>query len=203
MRGILVAMGTDEPIGGAMPPASPPQTSHVAGPEDQQTKEALLAQVYEQLRAIARNRIATEAPGHTLQATALVHEAYMKLCVSGTSFKVANRSQFVMMAAEAMRRVLIDHARGRNRVKRGGGVARRAPADVADLAADQDGEQIMALDEAIRRFEQQDPQAAQVVKLRFFAGLSVVETAECLGLSERTVKRDWQFARAWLFRALS
>ena len=170
---------------------------------DRQHNENLLAQVYEQLRAIARHRIASEAPGHTLQATALVHEAYMKLCLSGSSFKLTDKSQFVIMAAEAMRRVLIDHARGRHRVKRGGGVAKRMIADVADLASDQDGDQIMALDEAIRRFEEQDPQAAQVVKLRFFAGLSVVETAECLGLSERTVKRDWQFARAWLFRALS
>lgn len=189
-------MGTDEPAG-ASSPASP------LSPADQKRNEDLLAQVYEQLRAIARHRIASEAPGHTLQATALVHEAYMKLCITGSSFKLTNKSQFVMMAAEAMRRVLIDHARGRNRVKRGGGVVRRAPADVADLAADQDGDQIMALDEAIHRFEEQDPQAAQIVKLRFFAGLSVAETAECLGLSERTVKRDWQFARAWLFRALS
>jgi len=172
-------------------------------PEEAKRNENLLAQVYEQLRAIARHRIASEAPGHTLQATALVHEAYMKLCMSGSGFQLNDKSQFVIMAAEAMRRVLIDHARGRNRVKRGGGAAKRALADVADLAADQDGDQIMALDEAIRRFEQEDAQAAQVVKLRFFAGLSVIETAEVLGLSERTVKRDWQFARAWLFRALS
>lgn len=187
-------MGTDESAVPKRPPLSP---------ADRQHNENLLAQVYEQLRAIARHRIASEAPGHTLQATALVHEAYMKLCLSNSSFKLNDRTQFVMMAAEAMRRVLIDHARTRQRVKRGGGVARRAPADVADLAEDQDGDQIMALDEAIHRFEEQDPQAAQVVKLRFFAGLSVVETAECLGLSERTVKRDWQFARAWLFRALA
>src|SRR5262245_5268421 len=88
----------------------------VRTPEEMQRNENLLAQVYEQLRAIARHRIASEAPGHTLQATALVHEAYMKLCLTGSSFKLTDRSQFVMMAAEAMRRVLIDHARGRNRV---------------------------------------------------------------------------------------
>src|SRR5690242_7475929 len=100
-------------------------------PEETKRNENLLAQVYEQLRAIARHRIASEAPGHTLQATALVHEAYMKLCMSGSGFQLNDKSQFVIMAAEAMRRVLIDHARGRNRVKRGGGVARRALADVA------------------------------------------------------------------------
>jgi RNA polymerase sigma factor (TIGR02999 family) len=189
-------MGTDEPAGDARPPLP-------RSPEEMKRNENLLAQVYEQLRAIARNRIASEAPGHTLQATALVHEAYMKLCLSGSGFQLNDRAQFVIMAAEAMRRVLIDHARGKHRVKRGGGVAKRALADVADLAIDDDPDQIMALDEAIRRFEQEDKQAAQVVKLRFFAGLSVAETAEALGLSERTVKRDWQFARAWLFRALS
>src|SRR5262245_32790952 len=108
-----------------------------------------------------------------------------------------------------MRRVLIDHARTRKRLKRGGSDDARAKRsaidveDVADLAADHDPEQIMALDEAIRRFETEDAQAAQVVKLRFFGGLSVAETAECTGLSERTVQREWQFARAWLFRALS
>ena len=189
-------MGTEEPSGPARP-------TPARSPEEMKHNANLLAQVYEQLRAIARYRIANEAPGHTLQATALVHEAYMKLCLSGSGFQLNDRAQFVIMAAEAMRRVLIDHARGRNRVKRGGGVAKRTLADVADLAGDQDGDQIMALDEAICRFEQEDPQAAQVVKLRFFAGLSVAETAECLGLSERTVKRDWQFARAWLFRALA
>jgi RNA polymerase sigma factor (TIGR02999 family) len=165
--------------------------------------QRLLAQVYEQLRAIARQRLMSEAPGHTLQATALVHEAYLKLRQNSSVFGL-DQSRFVMAAAEAMRRILIDHARTRGRIKRGGG-AKREPidvADVADLATDPEPDQILALDEAICRFEQQDQQAAQVVKLRFFAGLSVEETAASLGISQRTVKRDWQFARAWLFRTV-
>ncbi|WP_428939142.1 ECF-type sigma factor [Fontivita pretiosa] len=164
----------------------------------------LLAEVYDQLRAIARNRLAHEAPGHTLQATALVNEAYLKLCQHSGIF-AADKSRFVVAAAEAMRRILIDHARTRKRIKRGGGQIKRSAADISDvaeLAVEQDPDQIMALDEAICRLEQQDRQAAQVVKLRFFAGLSVQETADAMGISSRTVKREWQFARAWLFNVL-
>ena len=157
--------------------------------------------IYEQLRAIARHRLANESPGHTLQATALVHEAWLKLSSSGALNDV-DRSKFVFLAAEAMRRVLIDHARGRERLKRGG-KAKRALADVADLAACDDPQEIMDLDAAIHRFEAEHPQAAQVVKLRFFVGLSIPEAAEALGVSESTVKRDWNFARAWLHHALS
>jgi RNA polymerase sigma factor (TIGR02999 family) len=164
----------------------------------------LLGQVYDQLRAIARKRLAQEAPGHTLQATALVHEAYLKL-QSHPSVLNADKARFLMAAAEAMRRILIDHARTRKRIKRGGEAKRTkmTVSDVADLAAVDDPEQIMALDEAIHRLEAEDAQAAQVVKLRFYGGLSVEETAEALGISDRTVKRDWQFARAWLFQALN
>jgi RNA polymerase sigma factor (TIGR02999 family) len=183
--------------------------SSPALPDRPPEAEALLAQVYDQLRAIARQRIARESPGHTLQATALVHEAYMKLCRESSLFEL-DKSRFVFVAAEAMRRILIDHARTRGRAKRGGGAdAKRERigvtkiADVADLADGQDPDQIVALDEAIHRLEKEDPQAASVVKLRFYAGLSVAETAQSIGLSERTVKRDWQFARAWLFRTLN
>jgi RNA polymerase sigma factor (TIGR02999 family) len=160
----------------------------------------LLAQVYDQLRAIARQRLAMEAPGHTLQATALVNEAYLKL-QDHPSLKNCQHAQFLHVAAEAMRRVLVDHARTKKRIKRGGG-ARRDITDVASLAADEDPQQILSLDDAIRRFEGVDPQAASVVKLRFYAGLSIDEVADALGVSSRTVKRDWQFARAWLFDAL-
>jgi RNA polymerase sigma factor (TIGR02999 family) len=160
----------------------------------------LSQQVYEQLRAIARHRLASERTGHTLQPTALVHEAWLKLS-NRASLAEADRGQFLVAAAEAMRRILIDHARTKGRVKRGGQV-RRLPLDVAQLADEADPVEIVALDDAIRRFEQVDPQAASVVKLRFFAGLSVEETAETLGVSDRTVKRDWQFARAWLFSQL-
>jgi RNA polymerase sigma factor (TIGR02999 family) len=160
--------------------------------------------VYDQLRAIAQQRLAQEAPGHTLQATALVHEVYLKLRNRDSLF-TSDKPRFLIAAAEAMRRILIDHARTRGRLKRGGPTAKRNIADVsdvADLASDHDPAQIMALDEAIHRLEQEDAQAARVVKLRFYAGLSVEEAADALGISPRTVKRDWQFARAWLYRTL-
>lgn len=183
----------DDPDGRRPPPSS-------GDPRDD-----LLRNVYDQLRAIARRRLAGEKAGHTLQATALVNEAYLKLSQNPSIFGM-ERSRFLIAAAEAMRRILIDHARTRNREKRGGGPkgARRDPlADVADLAGAFDPEQTLALDEAIRRLEELDGQAAHVVKLRFFAGLSVDETAEALGISPRTVKRDWAFARAWLYEALA
>jgi RNA polymerase sigma factor (TIGR02999 family) len=165
--------------------------------------DAVLAAVYDQLRAIARRRLAGEAAGHTLQATALVHEAYVKLSGNPSIFQL-EKARFMFAAAEAMRRILIDHARTRKRAKRGGPAVRRQPLlDVADLAGDVDPDQTLALDEAIRRLQEQDAQAARVVELRFFAGLSVEETAEVLGVSPRTVKRDWAFARAWLYEALS
>jgi RNA polymerase sigma factor (TIGR02999 family) len=174
--------------------------------EDASSGTALLEEVYAQLRAIAQNRLNDESPGHTLQATALVHEAWLKLCQRG-SVMALDRRRFVIAAAEAMRRVLIDHARTRDRAKRGGGGGAVQPSatdvgDILDLAAEHDPEQIVALERAVCRLEQEHPQAAEVVKLRFFAGLSVVETAECLAISDRTVKRLWRFARAWLFRAI-
>lgn len=167
---------------------------------DRRAADGLLPLVYEQLRAIARQRMAQERPEHTLQATALVHEAYLRL-VGGQEVKWANRAHFYLAAAEAMRRILIEHARKRNRVKRGGD-RRRAPVSVADLAAEQDFEEIVAVDDAIRRLEKEDAQAAKIVRLRFFAGLSVDETARAVGLSPRTVAREWAYARAWLHDAL-
>ena len=170
----------------------------------QQDGDDLLTQVYKQLRSIAQRQLSLEAPGHTLQATALVHEAYLKLQNHASSL-ASDKPRFLMAAAEAMRRILIDHARTRRRIKRGGPDAKRSMTDigdVADLAADHDPDQIMILDEAICRLEQVDARSAQVVKLRFYAGLSVEETAEAIGISTQKVKRDWQFARAWLFRVL-
>jgi RNA polymerase sigma factor (TIGR02999 family) len=166
-------------------------------PADQ---DELVAQVYDQLRVIARARLAREAPNHTLQATELVHEAFVKLR-HHPAIASADPGRFLCAAAEAMRRILIDHARTKGRLKRGGG-KKPVLTDVAELAAEGDGEQILALDEAICRLEQQDPDAARVVRLRFFGGLGVEETAQALGVSERTVKREWQYARAWLFREL-
>jgi RNA polymerase sigma factor (TIGR02999 family) len=148
----------------------------------------LTAQVYEQLRTIARACLRSQAADHTLQATALVHEAFMKLRVH-PSILAGERARFFYAAARAMRQILIDHARPKGRSKRGGGAARRELADVAQLAADDDAEQTVALDEALCRLELQDA-AAAVVKLRFSAGLSIAEAADVLGVSERTVKRD-------------
>jgi RNA polymerase sigma factor (TIGR02999 family) len=163
--------------------------------------------VYEELRLLARQRLAAERAGHTLQATALVNEAYLRLIDSaGGSLHFGGRAHFFRAAAEAMRRVLIEHARARSRLKRGGD-ARRVPLEeltgVADLAAaDADPVEILTVDEAIRRLEQQSPDVGAVVRLRFYAGLSPKETAEALGVSESTVYREWNFARAWLYREL-
>jgi len=160
----------------------------------------VLPLVYAELRELARRRMASQPPEHTLQATALVHEAYLKL-VGGSDVRWADRSHFYFAAAEAMRQILIDSARGRARLKRGGGRA-RSPLSVADLAAEQDPDQILAVDEALCRLEAQWPDAAAVVRLRFYAGLSVEETARALDVSERTVHREWTYARAWLAREL-
>ncbi len=162
--------------------------------------ERLLPLVYDELRALARSHLRNERPDHTLQATALVHEAYLRLLADARP-SWNDRRHFFRSAAEAMRRILIEHARARGRLKRGGG---RVAVDISavDLATDPDLDQLLALDEAFRRLEQQDPGAADVVRLRFYAGLSVEETALATGLSERTVKREWAFARAWLYEAL-
>lgn len=163
--------------------------------------DELLAVVYEQLRQIARQRMAGERSGHTLQATALVHEAFLKL-IGDEDISWENRGHFYAAAAQAMRRILIDHARKRNAEKRGG-ARKRVPLSVVDLATEADPEQVMALEEAMTELEENDPRAASVVRLRFFAGLDVEETASVLGLSERTVMRDWAYARAILFEKLS
>lgn len=161
--------------------------------------------VYEQLRSAAQRELAAERQGHTLSATALVHEAYLRL-VGQRQVPWAGRGHFYAAAAEAMRRVLIDHARGRRRLRRGGGDAARpdaaALASISELFASDCGEEFLMLDSALRRLEVEDPEAAQVVRLRFFAGLSGDETALALGKSPSTVDRDWAWARAWLFRQL-
>jgi RNA polymerase sigma factor (TIGR02999 family) len=174
----------------------------------------LLPLVYDQLRAIAQQRMAGERKGHTLQATALVHEAYVRLVGDG-DVKWQGRAHFYSAAAEAMRRILVEHARAKSCVKRGGGgrgttekdagPARRTPLEmsgIADLAAAENDEQILAFDDAFRRLSEYDERFAEVVRLRFYAGLSVEETANALGISERTVNNDWTYARAWLARHL-
>jgi RNA polymerase sigma factor (TIGR02999 family) len=167
----------------------------------------LLPLVYDELRKLATQKIAHEKPGQTLQATALVHEAYLRLVghltpvdTQGANF--ANRAHFFAAAAEAMRRILINRARDKGRQKRGGGRVRvdLANLTVADRATD---EQILTLDGALARLEQEHKLSADLVKLRFFTGLTMREAAAALGISSRTAHRYWAFARAWLFDALS
>jgi RNA polymerase sigma factor (TIGR02999 family) len=162
---------------------------------------ALLEAVYQQLRAVAQQKLNHESKSHTLQATALVHEAYMR--ITSTGHKFANEAEFFAAAAEAMRRILIDHARGKKRVKRGGGRAKvELPLDVMELAEGADEEEIEAVDRAIRRLEERDAELGRLVRLRFFAGLTEQEVARVLGISDRTVRRDWVLARAYLHREL-
>jgi RNA polymerase sigma factor (TIGR02999 family) len=176
---------------------------------DVQAARDLLPLVYAQLRSLAGANMAGERRDHTLDATALVHEAYLRLAGGDGAAtgrpRFAGRRHFYAAAAEAMRRILIEHARRRGRAKRGGAAKRVDLTDIGDvaaLAADGDAEKILALDEAVRRLRGHDAGLADIVHLRFYAGLSVEQTAEALGVSERTVKREWALARAWLHREL-
>lgn len=171
--------------------------------------DAFFSLVYDELRSIAHARMRREQPGQTLQTTELVHEAYLRIARSGED-SYPNRRYFFQAAAEAMRRILIERARAKGRTKRGadsqGRPLQRVPLDLADVAAladDRDPDAVLALDEAIERLAQRDERMAQVVKLRFYAGLSVEEVAELLETSPRTVLRTWSFARAWLYGDLS
>lgn len=168
---------------------------------DPQAVERLLPLVYDELRQLAAARLSHEAPGQTLQATALVHEAYLRL-VGGSEPRWETRGHFFTAAAEAMRRILIDRARSRNRQKRGGGV-KRLELESLDLVSPPPDEQLLALDEVLSRLEQQDPVKARLVKLRFFAGLTLEQAASALGISRATADRYWAFARAWLFHELT
>ena len=166
--------------------------------------EQLLPLVYEELRAAAQRLLRSERAGHTLQATALVHEAFLKL-VGPREVPWQNRGHFYAAAAEAMRRILVDHARAKGASRRGGPEARRAALDLAGLpdpASEQESAGFLILDEAIARLQAVEPEAAAVVRLRYFAGLSVDETAAALAVSAPTVKRAWAFARAWLKEAI-
>lgn len=179
------------------------QMTHILDEIDEgkpQAASKLLPLVYEQLRQQAHRQMARERPGGTLDATALVHEAYLKLA-RDRPLKWAARTQFLHAAAGAMRRILIDRARSRRRIKRGGG-RRRLCLTAVDLADSGDPAEILAVDEAIRHLEKQWPDVARVVRLRFYGGMSVEATAQALRVSQRTVYRDWTFARAWLIREL-
>lgn len=164
--------------------------------------EQLLPLVYDELRKLAEVRLASEKPGQTLQATALVHEVYLRLVGSGEREQPwNNRGHFFGAAAEAMRRILLNRARDKGRLKRGG-QGHRVDLEQIELALDAPHEDLLALDESIARLAEESPECAKVVNLRFFAGLSIDDTAEALGISPSTVKRHWAYARAWLFDAL-
>ena len=171
-----------------------------AGPQGRDVFEDLLPLVYDELRRIAHRHLARERRQHTLNTTALVHEAYLKL-VDQSHMPVKSRGYFFAAVARAMRQVLVDAARRRGRFKRGGGVA---PLDLDDfqVAVDDFAAELQDLDDALERLATRFPRQARVVECRFFGGLSVEETAEALELAPRTVKRDWALARAWLFREL-
>ena len=165
----------------------------------------LLPLVYEQLRAAAHRQLRAERAGHTLEATALVHEAFLKLC-GPRDLPWRSRAHFVAAAAEAMRRILVDHARAKATLRRGGAEARAAAIDLRGLpdpASDRDAAGLLELDEALTRLQGVDAEAAEVVRLRYFAGLSVDDTAAAMGVSAPTVKRTWAFARGWLREALA
>jgi RNA polymerase sigma factor (TIGR02999 family) len=158
----------------------------------------LLPLVYDDLRKLAAARMAAEVPGHTLDATALVHEAYVRL-VGDNRF--IDRSHFFKVAAEAMRQILIDHARQKRRIRHGGD-RERVPLSDVEAAAEVRAEELLALDEALNRLATIDPVKAELVKLRYFAGLSEEEAAGTLGISRATASRYWTYARAWLINAL-
>jgi RNA polymerase sigma factor (TIGR02999 family) len=168
---------------------------------DPRAAEQLLPLVYDELRNLAAVRLAQEKPGQTLQATALVHEVYVRLVGSKNLQAWDGRGHFFAAAAEAMRRILINRARDKERLKREGR-SRRVDLEHVEVAVNAPSDELLAIDDALERLAQESPECARVVKLRFFAGLSIEETAAAAGISASTVKRHWLYARAWLFDAL-
>jgi RNA polymerase sigma factor (TIGR02999 family) len=168
---------------------------------DQNASNLLLPLVYDELRRLASLRLAHELPGQTLQATALVHEAYLRL-VRADDAGWHGSGHFFAAAAEAMRRILVENARRKHRLRYGGG-RQRLDLDQVEVVDDLPCEQILALDDALERLAANDPLAARVVSLRYFAGLSMKETAAVLQISPRTAERNWTYARTWLHRELS
>src|SRR5262245_56968903 len=174
-------------------------SSEAEGKSSQDASE-LLPLVYEELRRLAANKMAHEAPAQTLQATALVHEVWLRL-TGGNPAKWNDRGHFLAAAAEAMRHILIDNARRKQRVRHGGGL-KRVNLDQLDLATATDDETLLQVDEALTRFAAEEPVKSELVKLRYYVGLSIPEAAEALGMSESTAKRAWAYARAWLYNEL-
>jgi RNA polymerase sigma factor (TIGR02999 family) len=168
---------------------------------DPQAAELLLPLVYDALRRLASRRLEREGPGQTLQATALVHEAYLRLVGGDPGRRWDGRGHFFAAAAEAMRRILVDRARNRRRLKRGGGLG-RVDLDLGSVPLDAPGDDLIDLDVALTDLGRDDPLCARLVALRFFAGLTQAEAAEALGLARRTADRHWAYARAWLYERL-
>ena len=168
---------------------------------DPRAAEQLLPLVYHELRKLAAQKLATEKPGQTLQATALVHEAYLRLVDVEQAQHWNSRGHFFAAAAEAMRQILVQNARRRSRVKHGGGRA-RVDVDDLEIAAPERSEDLLALDEALSQLAAADPQAAELVKLRYFAGCTIPQAAEVLGVSPRSADFLWAYARTWLFQKL-
>ena len=171
------------------------------GNGDQAAFDRLAPEVHQQLRRLAARYMALERPGHVLQTTALVNEAYMRL-VDWKDVHWQNRAHFFGLAAHAMRHILVDAARARRRAKRGGGEMQVSLSDVADVSIATSAD-VMALDDALKTLEKLNPRHSRVVELRFFGGLSLKEAAHVLNVSVGTVRRDWSFAQAWLYRELS
>jgi RNA polymerase sigma-70 factor (ECF subfamily) len=169
---------------------------------DEDALNRLLPLVYGELRELAVRHMQSERSDHTLQPTALAHEAYLRL-VGASEISWKSRAQFFAVAAQAMRRILVDHARKRKSAKRGGGRARVPLEFIHEPTVTDRKEYVLAVDEALQRLVEIDPQATRVVELRFFGGLAVEEIAQVLGVSDRTVKRDWHMAKAWLLREIA
>lgn len=158
----------------------------------------LLPLIYDELRRLAAKKLAQEMPGQTLQATALVHEAYLRLVGQGDEQCWDHRGHFFAAAAEAMRRILVENVRRKRSLKRGGGLEREA-LDVVELSAPEPVEDLLALDEALNKLAMKDPVKAELVKLRYFAGMTIEEAAAALGISNATAKRYWTYTRTWLY----
>jgi RNA polymerase sigma-70 factor (ECF subfamily) len=171
------------------------------GKGDQAALEKLMPLVYSELRRLATNYLRRERAGHTLQPTALVNEAYLRL-VGQKNAKWQNRAQFFGISAQLMRRILVDHARRHQAEKRGGSEQERLSITSAEKIANRSQVDLLALNEALDELAQMDPQQSRIVELKFFGGLSIEETAEVLGIGHATVERDWKLARAWLRRQL-
>ena len=187
-----------------MPTLSPQEVTQLLadwGKGDRSALDKLFPLVQSELRRIAQRQMSQERPGHTLQATALVNEAYLKLA-GQQGFDWHNRAHFFAVCAQVMRHILIDHARAHARDKRGGG-AIQVSLNEALLVAEDQAAHFIALDDALRVLESLDPQKGKIIELRYFGGLSIEEAAEVLNISPRTVRREWQRAKAWLYRMMT